>query len=532
MSIQSVDVTKMLVCYRYISLVVTSLFYIAGVGQHTIGQRLIVITGMSITSLIMNYLYVHNKGDKQKMTLLIIIETIGNCIILTPSGGLQSPYIWYILNSMIIAGLELGRGYLWANAGIYLANMIGISYYISLGDPLNMPMRLNNFNLAAGFVLVSFIIELLINYTKMLEEKNKQSKHYLDYTMKIYETVYLFTSQGDKESLIQMILQHIGGTLKIPSMLFIELEEGETIGKTYAQGLSQKQIDKLLHQVDRTNMPESMDKDEVEILRYEDGFIGIPIRYTYSTFGLLLVPQAQTQKVEELRFIGYVSGMIFKKIELETINEGLLLSEEQNRIANEIHDSVLQKLFGVSCRLFTTTKKIDRLEKEELKIDLDDMRAHITQAMTELRSTIYGLSWNKSGKNDLLDKLEHYVETMKGLHGVDINLQIEGNMELLALAEQKALYRVCCEGIANGIRHGKANRVDLAIDIGALDIDIIISDDGQGFDYDKVVEEGKLGLGIKNMEQLVCQLGGTLQIQSIIGKGTCLNIHIQHNSNE
>lgn len=526
MNIQLVDVTKMLIGYRYISLVVTSLFYIIGVDQHTISQRLIVITGMAITSLVMNYLYVHNQGDKQKMVLLIIIETIGNCIILIPSGGLQSPYIWYILSSIILSGIELGRIYLWVNAGIYLVNMIGVSYWMSIGQPISEQIRLDSFNLVAGFVLVTFIIEQLINYAKLLEEKKKQSEHYLDYTMKIYETVYLFTSQGDKESLIQMILQHIGEELKTPGVLFVEIEERYQVHKTYARGLNADTINYLIKQVDREYIAGRGHTDKIEVLKYNNGFIGIPIRHTYSIFGILIVSDTMNQ--EELKFIGYVSGMIFKKIELERMNQGLVLSEEQNRIANEIHDSVLQKLFGVSCRLFTTTKRIDTLERDHLKKDLDDMRGHITQAMTELRSTIYGLSWNKSGKNDFLDKLEQYIETMKNLHGTAITLEIEGNIELLQLQEQKALYRVCCEGVANGIKHGKATYIDILIKSGVQAIDVVIKDNGKGFNYDRIIEEGKLGLGIKNMEQLIQQLNGVLRIKSDIGQGTSLDIHIQH----
>lgn len=526
MSIQSINMTKMLLLYRYISLVVTSLFYIVGVGQHTINQRLIVITGMVITSLVMNYLYVQNKGDKRKIVLLIVIETIGNCIILTPSGGLQSPYIWYILNTIIIAGLELGHLYLWINVGVYLVNMIGVSYMLSVGEPLEVNIRLNYLNLVAGFLLVAFIIELLISYAKALEEKSKQSKQYLDYTMKLYETVYLFTSQGNKESLINVILDHIGGTLNVPSILFIEFQEKKEQVETYAHGLSEKSIDHLVKQVDAKDYCKTYETEDIEILRYEKGFIGIPIRHTYSTFGILIV--SNTINIEELRFIAYVSGMIFKKIELETVNQELLLSEEQNRIANEIHDSVLQKLFGVSCSLFTTAKKIETIESDKLRIELNDMRNHITQAMTELRATIYGMSWNKSGKNDFVEKLEHYIETMEALHRMNIDLRIEGNIELLKIEEQKALYRVCCEAIANGIRHGRASQIHIVLVVGLQGINMMIQDNGKGFNYDKVTREGKLGLGIKNMEQLVQSLNGILRIESVASQGTNLHMHIQH----
>lgn len=522
MSTKSINIIKMLLLYRYISLIGTSLFYVIGIQEHDIWQRLFVIMGMVITSGVMNYLYLQNKGDKSKILIIVIIETIGNCIILIPSGGLQSPYIWYVFNTIIIAGVELGSLYLWGSVGLYLASMISITYRISQLKPIASGVRLGYVNIVTGFILVAVIIELLIRYTKQLEEQTKKSEQYLDYTMKIYNTVYLFTSQGNREGLIQVIFEYLRDQFGVASALFLEFREEDEIAHTY--GLSEESTNQLVEQIQARRMKRIYDQEELDILDYGQGLIGMPIKYTYSTFGVLIV--SDQLELEELKFIGYVSGMILKKIELEQINKGLLLGQEQNRIANEIHDSVIQKLFGVSCGLFMVTKKIDTLEKDRLVEEINGMRTNLTQAMTELRATIYGLSWNKSGKNSFLEKLENYKETMSSMNSVDIDIQIEGNIEQLSVETQKALYRICCEAIANGIRHGKADKISIIFDIGIEGVEIQIVDNGEGFDYEQVVSQRRLGLGIRNMEQLAISLGGEFRMDSSPSKGTTIWIHL------
>lgn len=136
------------------------------------------------------------------------------------------------------------------------------------------------------------------------------------------------------------------------------------------------------------------------------------------------------------------------------------------------------------------------------------------------------MSWNKQGKNDFLEKLQTYIETMKNLHHILITLEIEGDVQRLNIEEQKALYRVCCEGIANGIRHGKAEQILVSFKIGSESINLYIQDNGIGFDYEQVKACNQLGLGIKNMEQLVYQIDGCMHVYSEHGEGTLLDIQI------
>ncbi len=74
---------------------------------------------------------------------------------------------------------------------------------------------------------------------------------------------------------------------------------------------------------------------------------------------------------------------------------------------------------------------------------------------------------------------------------------------------------MCCEGIANGIRHGKAEQILVSFKIESESINLYIQDNGIGFDYEQVKVCNQLDLGIKNMEQLVCQIDGCMCTQNI-----------------
>ena len=529
MLLKNTNIMKVLIIYRYICLVITSIFYISGVGRHILQQRLIIIMGMTLTAVLAHYLYTQNKGNKQKIGLIILIEIIGNCILIISSGALQSPYIWYILSTIIMAGIEMGFLYLLGNTVIYLICMVSTSYGTELKRFGSIHMRVEDLSLITGFVFCAFMIQLLINHLRELEEKNNQVQDYLDYTLKIYETIYLFTMQDNKTKSIHVILEYLREVRKLPAVLYLEfINRGSEI-VPYSYGVEQQEIDKMMGQIEVSKLNEACRINRLGVIHYTDGYMGVPIQYDYDTFGVLVVKEEKN--IDELKFLAYVNGMMLKKIEIESLNEELIISNEQNRIANEIHDSTIQQLFGISCNLFTMAKREEYIGDQQLIKELKEMREAVTAAMTELRATIYGMSWNKEGKNNLIEKLEEYVGTMQKLHYVSIKLDIQGDLNYLSLKQQKALYRVCCEGVTNGIKHGKATQIVIKFTTDRKGLSLHIEDNGLGFDYSRVVREKGLGLGIKNMEQLIRQICGEMYIHSVPRQGTAIDVHIDYDKN-
>ncbi|MEG0952070.1 MAG: histidine kinase [Niameybacter sp.] len=520
MLLKNMSMTKLLVLYRYSSLILTSIFYIVGGEVHRLDNTLMIILWTALTAVAGHYLYSQSKGNKQEIGIIILLEMVGNCTILMFSGGLHSPYMWYVLNTIIMAGIEFGTPYLWGIALGYIGCMVGCFYGIQAGSQKLLHIGLQELNLLVGFVLAAFMVQLLIGHLKALEQKNDEVQECLDYTLKIYKTIYLFTTQEDKQNLIQAILSHLQQVRRLPVGIYLDfMDHGETMTPN-SYGIEQAELEALMSHIERSQLMKEYKTGKERVLHFEGGYLGIPVQYTYNVFGMLLVKEGC--RFEELKFIAYVAGMMLKKIEMEELNEQLLIGHEQNRIANEIHDSVIQQLFGVSCKLYNMEKKAYSLGGEAMAGELKDLRATVTGTMADLRATIYGMSWNKKGKNNLIQKLESFIQTMERMHSLKIDLNVKGNLNSLSLEVQKALYRVCCEGVANGIKHGHATYIVVSFNVDTNGLSLSIQDNGQGFDYNQVVANNKLGLGVKNMEQLIHQIHGDLMIDSTPGSGTIL----------
>ena len=186
--------------------------------------------------------------------------------------------------------------------------------------------------------------------------------------------------------------------------------------------------------------------------------------------------------MHQLQFLSELISIAFERFYLEEINERLLITEEQNRIANEIHDSVLQRLFSMSCGIFSMMKKLDNYSLEEIENELNLIRKTTDTVMKELRAKIYGLSWKKSGSSSFAMDIRKYIDDIKKLSNVIIPFSIVGSDEQLSCKQKKALYRMICEGIGNAVRHGEAEIIEVSLNISPEETTLSIVDNGKGFD--------------------------------------------------
>ncbi len=81
---------------------------------------------------------------------------------------------------------------------------------------------------------------------------------------------------------------------------------------------------------------------------------------------------------------------------------------------------------------------------------------------------------------------------------------------------EQALYRIIQEALANISRHSKAGQVEIVVEYTPDQVNISISDDGQGFDMSR----RPAGVGLRSMEERISMIGGRLMIESSPGKGT------------
>jgi signal transduction histidine kinase len=198
----------------------------------------------------------------------------------------------------------------------------------------------------------------------------------------------------------------------------------------------------------------------------------------------------------------------------ERLRHSLRAAErERARWARELHDSVLQGLGSRRVSLSSALKRGDRpaLEKavadavEDIGRDIDELRALIT----ELRpATLDQLG--------LRAALEDLAERVSGSAGVELDTDLSIAAERLDPELETVVYRLVQEALTNIAKHAAAGAVSLQVGQGGGRIDVLIADDGEGF------EPGAdhAGFGLTGMRERVELVGGELRIESKPGSGT------------
>jgi two-component system, NarL family, sensor histidine kinase LiaS len=547
------EIIKLMYLYRYISLICTSAFYFIGVTSHPIGRKLFIIICITLSSVILSNLYIKNIGDTAHILLLISIETLGNILLLIPSGGIKSPYVWYCLNTILIASVELKKRYCWANLFIYLLVANWISQIVLTKKPYSFIEALNNeSNLTLSFILVTTAMQLLAKYAGDIEKEsrklsavvgqlntaNQRIRKSMVYIMELYQAINLLSIQNNTNQVLELINHYAKKSTMAKTVLFYSITNDQKQLIIDTDGSCEIEREELKAKLDE--LPgRGIDADmPINMKFYGKEFLLVFVKSSYIIYGILGIEIMQQEDVDEymsiveqLKILSGLSSIVLQKIELENVNARLLIAEEQNRIASEIHDSVLQRLFSISCGIFTLARQQEGLGRVQMNDDLQLIRNSIRNIMKDLRTTIYGLSWQKEGTDNFLPDLRSRINEIRSMNGNEINFIVNGDPSQLSVFKKKSLYRIICEGIGNAIHHGKASKIDVTLEVWPTETILKIYDNGVGFNVENARTNGRKGLGINNIHQLTYSLDGSIRIDSEPGKGTEIEIGFPNNQN-
>jgi signal transduction histidine kinase len=198
--------------------------------------------------------------------------------------------------------------------------------------------------------------------------------------------------------------------------------------------------------------------------------------------------------------------------------------QERARIAREIHDELSQLLTAIRIEaylLMDSVKTQDPAVKEQL-LRMTAVANETSRALerigTELRPEIL----NRLG---LAGAIEWQAREFEKRAGITSGIVVNGRMSIDADFSLN-IFRLYQEALANVARHSGASRVDTQLELKDNILSLGVSDNGRGFDLNRINRE--CALGITGMKERATMLGGDLQIESSIGKGTtvCLTIPI------
>ncbi|HMN46694.1 MAG TPA: PAS domain S-box protein [Povalibacter sp.] len=206
----------------------------------------------------------------------------------------------------------------------------------------------------------------------------------------------------------------------------------------------------------------------------------------------------------------------------EEFSRHLLTAQEQERqrLANELHDGLGQNLSLIRNRMMLA------LELPGLPAEVVEQLRAVAEIASDCVAEVRNLSQNlrpiQIEQLGLTEALNSLVERVRDSTTAHIESRIEDVDDVLQGEEATHLYRICQEALNNVLRHSQARRVTLSLerDVGMLHLDV--RDDGIGFDTASV--DG--GLGLTSMRERAQMLGGTLDLRSMSGKGTHLQVNL------
>jgi signal transduction histidine kinase len=200
--------------------------------------------------------------------------------------------------------------------------------------------------------------------------------------------------------------------------------------------------------------------------------------------------------------------------------EGIL--EERNRVARELHDTIIQGCGGVSALLeaSATVGDTDPATKHGL---LDGARTQIRATIEEARRVVWDLRESPATEGELTATIAKLAEQLSRESHIRIVFSTAGKQRAVHYAIEHDLVMVAREALANAVRHGAPTGVQLQLSFGPRELNMQVDDDGSGFDP-SVPPNGHYG--IVGMRERVERLGGKFVLRSRQGEGTHLEVAI------
>ena len=213
-----------------------------------------------------------------------------------------------------------------------------------------------------------------------------------------------------------------------------------------------------------------------------------------------------------------------RKQEEERVRKENVRLEERTRIAQELHDTLLQTFQSASLHLSAALYGV--AQESPVKPLLDQILQIMRQGIEEGRNAIQGLRSPGSQTSDLALALSRIQGELKVQPDIDFRVMVTGREKQLPSQIRDEIYRIGREALVNAFRHSGARRVELELEYSDKDWRMRIRDDGCGIDP-QVLEKGRNGhWGLAGMRERAARIGGLLRILSSPTSGTEVQLSV------
>jgi signal transduction histidine kinase len=251
--------------------------------------------------------------------------------------------------------------------------------------------------------------------------------------------------------------------------------------------------------------------------------LGVPVQVGNQLFGTLyLCDREDGQPFSEqdewlIETMAGYAALAIAGSEMGDKQHRLMLLEERERIAMELHDGIIQSLYaiGMHLDLMRLSGKADEEQTGEVLHNIDGV-------IEDIRRFIMNLQRKESDQKTVAQYLQDVVNRLHPPSTIKIEVVGPNNPPLFTPATFEAILQMANEAISNAIRHAEATVIQVLAKRQNGKLHITVADNGKGFNPEELASNR--GLGLRNIQQRAAMYNGLVEIESTPNQGTRLSI--------
>jgi signal transduction histidine kinase len=248
-------------------------------------------------------------------------------------------------------------------------------------------------------------------------------------------------------------------------------------------------------------------------------FLGVPVRVRGAVFGnLYLTEKANAAEFsdedeEMIMALAAIAGLSIENARLSEKNMSLAVYQDRDRIARDMHDLVIQRIFATGLTLQSIIPKLSELPEESEK--LTNSIQELNNTINELRQTILHLTALGSDEITLRRRVMSEVEAYRKFLKSTPSITFEGSVDIsTSNVVSDQLVATLRELLSNAVKHADATELSVSVQLLNQNLVLTVVDDGVG-----MPESGRRS-GLTNLETRARDLGGIFEITRRSPRGT------------
>ena len=199
--------------------------------------------------------------------------------------------------------------------------------------------------------------------------------------------------------------------------------------------------------------------------------------------------------------------------------------EERRRIAREIHDGVAQSLGYLNLKTKQVSDSVSSQNTVKALTELSDIRKVVQDTYEDIRESIDQLT-TEIRNLPIIPALANYSREFSDNNGIKVKFDVSRPFPQLSPVAELQLLRITQESLTNVRRHAQATEVEVKLGQTSQAVEMLIRDNGQGFDLSNLEESPPGYHGLNIIRERAEGLGGSLDISTAPGEGTAIMVSL------